>query len=127
MQKTIYSCVMNILIGIIAALIVLKLLSLRGRIEKKLALELIRDNATLIDVRSPDEFNSFNVNGSINIPHTNISEGINKYNLKKDTPIILYCASGTRSGMALNILKSSGYTNVHNGGTVGYMNKLNNN
>lgn len=115
---------MNILIGFIVILLLFKALSLRGRIGNKLAKELMRNNAKIIDVRSSEEFGSFHVKGAINIPHSIIAEKIKTYKLKKDYPIILYCASGARSDMALRVLKSSGYTNVHNGGTVGHMNKL---
>jgi len=36
--------------------------------------------------------------------------------LKKDKPIITCCASGMRSASAKSILKSNGFTEVHNGG-----------
>ena len=35
---------------------------------------------------------------------------------KKDRPIITCCASGNRSRVAKSIIKSAGYTEVHNGG-----------
>jgi rhodanese-related sulfurtransferase len=36
--------------------------------------------------------------------------------LKKEQTIITCCASGMRSASAKGILKSKGFTNVHNGG-----------
>jgi rhodanese-related sulfurtransferase len=37
--------------------------------------------------------------------------------LKKETPVITCCASGMRSASAKSILKSNGFTEVHNGGS----------
>ena len=34
----------------------------------------------------------------------------------KDTPIVLYCASGARSGQAMRFLKQNGFTDVINAG-----------
>jgi rhodanese-related sulfurtransferase len=46
--------------------------------------------------------------------------------LKKDNPIITCCASGMRSASAKSILKSNGFTEVHNGGGWSSLqNKLN--
>ena len=76
--------------------------------------KLLQDGATIIDVRSVGEFQSGHIKGSINIPLQNLSQGMSK--LKKDKPVITCCASGMRSASAKNILKSSGFAEVHNGG-----------
>lgn len=39
----------------------------------------------------------------------------------KDREIILYCASGARSGYAVRILKHHGFKNVSNGGGIARM------
>jgi rhodanese-related sulfurtransferase len=62
--------------------------------------------------------------GSINISVDTLSSNLNK--LKKDKPIITCCASGMRSASAKSILKSNGFTEVHNGGGWSSLqNKLN--
>lgn len=76
--------------------------------------KIINDGATLIDVRSQGEFASGNVKGSINIPLDKLSGQLAK--LKKDVPIVVFCASGMRSAQAKSILKRNGFTNVTNGG-----------
>jgi sulfur dioxygenase len=43
---------------------------------------------------------------------------------KLDTPMIMFCASGARSGLATARLDRMGYTNIVNGGTVEIVNKL---
>ena len=62
---------------------------------------------TIIDVRTVDEFKLSNAIGSINIPLQEIPQKIEEIK-KLQSPIILCCASGMRSGMALNILKENG-------------------
>lgn len=39
-------------------------------------------------------------------------------------PIIIHCLSGGRSGIAVNLLKQSGITNVYNGGGIADMQRL---
>jgi len=76
--------------------------------------QLIKEGAQLIDVRTPGEFKSGHIKGSINIPLQNLSGSLSK--IKKDKPVITCCASGMRSASAKSILKSAGFSEVHNGG-----------
>ena len=76
--------------------------------------ELMQNGAQIIDVRTKAEYQQGHVKGSINIPLNNLSNHYSK--LKKDKPIITCCASGMRSASAKSILKSNGFTEVHNGG-----------
>ena len=76
--------------------------------------ELMKNGAQIIDVRTKAEYQQGHVKGSINIPLNNLSNHYSK--LKKDKPIITCCASGMRSAQGKNILKSNGFTEVHNGG-----------
>ncbi len=69
---------------------------------------------TIIDVRTPAEFMGGNVTGSINIPLQELNhrlDEIKKFNL----PLILCCASGNRSGIALQVLKNQGVECVNGG------------
>lgn len=70
----------------------------------------------IIDVREPFEFATGHVKGALNIPPSKLMAGAKKLEgVPKDTEIILYCRSGSRSGVSANILKSMGYTNIING------------
>jgi phage shock protein E len=76
--------------------------------------QLVKDGATILDVRTPGEFQSGHIKGSVNVPLQNLSSQLSKIN--KTKPIITCCASGMRSASAKSLLKSAGYTEVHNGG-----------
>lgn len=77
--------------------------------------QLVKDGATIVDVRSKAEYAQGHIKGAKNIPLPNLSTNPNILK-DKDKPIITCCASGMRSGSAKNVLRSNGYTNVHNGG-----------
>jgi len=70
----------------------------------------------IIDVREPQEYSSGHVQGSLNIPPSKLIGDLAELTgVPKDTEIILYCLSGSRSAVARNILQNKGYTNVKNG------------
>lgn len=73
--------------------------------------------ATIIDVRTPEEFAGQHVPDSINIPLNEVAQRINEFE-KLPKPIIAYCRSGNRSGMAVAILKQNGITEAVNGGGI---------
>lgn len=77
--------------------------------------ELKKSGAMLIDVRSAGEFASANAPGTINIPLPELGSRLAE--IPKTAPVVLCCASGTRSGMAKLLLKKNGYPQVHNIGT----------
>ena len=74
-------------------------------------------NILIVDVRTPQEFQISNIEGSINIEWQNILD-ISSVANKKDYKIVLYCRSGNRSGKAAKILKGNGFTNVVNAGSI---------
>ena len=74
-----------------------------------------KEGAMLVDVRSAAEFASGNAPGTINIPLPELGRRLGE--IPKSSPVVLCCASGTRSGMAKLVLKKNGYQHVHNIGT----------
>lgn len=78
--------------------------------------QLVKDGAIIIDVRTKGEYAGGKIKGSINIPVDQLKNNLGKLK-DKDKTIITCCASGMRSASAKMILKSSGYTQVHNGGS----------
>lgn len=86
--------------------------------------ELLKNGAIIVDVRSKGEYAGGHIKGSVNIPVDSIGNNTSRFT-DKNKPIITCCASGMRSGVAKNILKSKGYTQVYNGGSwIGLQNKI---
>lgn len=77
--------------------------------------DLVKQGAVILDVRSKSEYANGSISGSINISLDQLTANLAKLK-DKNTPIITCCASGMRSASAKNILKSNGFTSVHNGG-----------
>jgi phage shock protein E len=76
---------------------------------------LISKGALIIDVRSKTEFDEGHYNGAKLIPYNEILSRISELG-DKNKPIILYCRSGRRSGIAKDTLIKAGFTNVINAG-----------
>ena len=81
----------------------------------KLVPDVLAQGGQIVDVRSEEEFASSSKDGSINIPLHSLKKRMNELDNKK--PIILCCASGSRSGLAKRTLTAQGFENVHNVGT----------
>ena len=77
--------------------------------------ELKKNGAIFVDVRSAGEFANANAPGTINIPLQELGSRLGE--IPRSSPVVLCCASGTRSGMAKLLLKKNGYLNVYNIGT----------
>ena len=69
--------------------------------------------STIVDVRTPGEFIGGHVEGSINIPLSEVTTRLEE--LKTMQPLVLCCASGGRSGQATTYLAEQGL-DVTNGG-----------
>lgn len=70
----------------------------------------------VIDVRSEGEFRGGAIEHAINVPLPQLAHCIAALAADKATPIVLYCASGARSGSACRMLAQSGYKHVTNAG-----------
>jgi molybdopterin/thiamine biosynthesis adenylyltransferase/rhodanese-related sulfurtransferase len=66
----------------------------------------------VIDCREADEHAQGAIDGSVFIPRGFLEVRIEKLAPDLDAPIVLYCASGTRSVLAARSLTELGYTNV---------------
>lgn len=81
---------------------------------------MIAEGALLLDVRTPGEFNSGHAKGAVNIPLQSLSNHIDEIKAK-GKPVVAYCRSGNRSGMAANLLGQHGIEAV-NAGSLGQVN-----
>ena len=75
------------------------------------------DNATILDVRTREEFSDNHYPGAINIPLIELQQRLSEIKVMKQ-PIVAYCRSGNRSEMAVSIMKQNGLPNVYNGGRL---------
>jgi len=64
----------------------------------------------LLDVRSPEEYETWHIPGAINIPLNNLRDSLER--LPKDKPIFAYCKVGFRSYLAYRALKQRGFDRV---------------
>ena len=82
--------------------------------------EKITAGARIIDVRSAGEFHDGAYPGAVNIPLATLPARLRELE-PKDRPIVVYCASGARSGQAARILKQAGFSDVVNAGGLSDM------
>ncbi|WP_180237161.1 rhodanese-like domain-containing protein [Lacimicrobium alkaliphilum] len=66
----------------------------------------------IIDVRSLEEYNNGHVPGALNIPHHDIANHAGLLPADTEQPVVLYCRSGRRAGLAASELKKMGYNNL---------------
>jgi sulfur-carrier protein adenylyltransferase/sulfurtransferase len=76
----------------------------------------------VIDVREPDEHAQGMIPGTVHIPRGFLELRIERSVPDRESPVVLYCASGTRSVLAARSLAELGYANVSSlaGGFTGW-------
>lgn len=77
-----------------------------------------QEGATIVDVRSRQEYEEGHLNGAISFPEYEINQNTIKRFSDKNDNIVLYCQSGARSRSAAMKFNRLGYTNIYilNGG-----------
>ncbi len=86
----------------------------RGRGASTAQLQALAERkAQRVDVRTPAEFASAHAPGSVNIPLDQLTRRAQE--LDKSRPVLLCCASGSRSAMATSLLKAQGFEAVNAG------------
>lgn len=79
------------------------------------------EKINLIDVREPNEYAADNLGGTL-IPLGELTYRVDELDDLQNEEVVVYCRSGSRSGMAQQILEENGFTNVRNmtGGMLAY-------
>ena len=75
-------------------------------LEPQVAQQFLQQGATVIDVRSPQEYAGQHLACAINMPLENLSDCLHQ--LPAGT-LLLHCKSGMRSNMALQLLRKNGF------------------
>lgn len=68
---------------------------------------------TVLDVREPIEYHTFNIGGT-NIPVGKLIHEVDDLELEKDEEIVVLCQAGVRSKTAQAVLRQHGYSNIRN-------------
>ena len=103
----------------VLALFVVRRLAGGKRVSPMAVLEKIKAGARIVDVRSPAEFQGGAYPGAVNIPVQELDRRAGE--LRKDQPVVVYCASGMRSASAERLLRAKGFADVVNGGGLAQM------
>jgi phage shock protein E len=109
---------MNVVWALIVVVVVVMLLArtgMGGGANAGAAKEKIGMGATVVDVRTPQEYQGGHYEGARNIPLQELPGRLAELGDKKK-PIVVYCASGMRSARAAKILKDAGFADVTNAG-----------
>lgn len=102
---------------VLAGLIAFMLTRRSGQISAKEGAALVKKGAMIIDVRSPEEFNSGHLSQAFNMPVEEIGTLLPAKVRDKSRVILLHCKTGLRSKKARTMLTGLGYANVFNMGS----------
>ncbi len=85
------------------------------------AKQMFDEGAFMLDVRNPDEWAEYHVDGATLIPLPELETRVNE--VPRDREIIVICNSGNRSQVGRDILLDAGFENVTSiaGGIQGWM------
>ncbi len=84
---------------------------LPGVVDGSAARQLVADGVKVVDVRTPEEFASGHVPGAVNIPYDQLPARAGELGAPS-TPILVYCRTGRRSGVAAQTLREKGFTRL---------------
>ena len=69
------------------------------------------EDAVLLDVREPNEWNLGHLPGAIHLPRGQLETKIEAMS-PRQRKVVIYCASGNRSALAADTLQQMGYADV---------------
>ena len=88
----------------------------RGDIRGAEARALVAGGARLVDVRTPREYAAGHMPGAVNMPLDALERRLGELGAR-ERPVVVYCASGTRSAAAQRTLRRHGFGSVRNLGS----------
>jgi phage shock protein E len=87
------------------------------RVSSAEAHQLVAAGARLVDVRASFEYDAGHLPGAINVPVQQLDQRLSELE-PKDKPIVVYCRSGHRSGVAFDKLKAAGFSKLYDLGPM---------
>ncbi len=116
MQAPNYSFIRTIVFSLLFSMFLVACDTTKERQEiSNIAWQMIDDGALVIDVRSQKEYAKGHLGDAPNIAYENLEELQKLIGTNKSRPVVLYCRSGYRAGVAQTALSELGYTNIYNG------------
>ena len=92
------------------------LAQIKGEIEEVDAVRgrdlLESDGHAILDVRERDEWEEGHLPGAVHVPRGNLEARIEQFVPDRSTPVLVYCAGGSRSAFAAKTLEELGYESV---------------
>jgi len=73
-----------------------------------------KDDALILDVREDKEVQGGKIKGARHITLGQLPSKLSELEKSKQSPVLIYCRSGSRSGYASQILTKAGFTDVSN-------------
>ena len=73
-----------------------------------------RSDASIIDLRSAEDFAKGHILGARNIPLADLERRSAELDKHKAKPVILHCGDGNRAGGGVAKLRGKGFSSVHN-------------
>lgn len=73
-----------------------------------------REDAMILDVRETQEWSAGHIANARHIASAQLEKRISEIEKFKETPVIVCCAGGSRSGAACNVLRKAGFLRVYN-------------
>lgn len=70
-------------------------------------------DALILDVREASEFASGRIPKSRNVPFSDLAKRVGDLEKFKSKPVVVTCASGSRSSGAVRLLKNAGFSNLY--------------
>jgi hydroxyacylglutathione hydrolase len=67
--------------------------------------------AEVVDVRNSSEFAAGHLPGAVNVPLGRLAERLDE--LPRDRPLVVHCQGGGRAGVAIGLLASHGFADLH--------------
>lgn len=73
-----------------------------------------RQDALVVDVRETAEWSAGHIPNAKHMAMGQLAKHLSEIDKFKDKPVIVVCASGSRSGSACSVLQKNGFQQVHN-------------
>ena len=83
-----------------------------GNVDNATAKSLVKQGVRLIDVRTVSEFEAGHIPDAENVPLDQLANAMGSWDPAE--PVLLYCATGSRSVEAMRMLVSAGFKTVYN-------------